>query len=89
MTKLEKQEKLIAKMRQKEIARKVAAQRLQASGYVPSQHQKVTQIDRLVEQGHYRLDGGQAQVYYLKESLKRLKDEAKRLNGQKIVLVKR
>ena len=57
MTKVEKQELAIAMERKNEIARKVQAQKLQASGYVRSQLSGLTSVDRLIECDHLMRTG--------------------------------
>jgi hypothetical protein len=57
MNKVEKQQLVIARERKKEIARKVQAQRLQASGYVRSQLSGLTSMERLIECDHYMRTG--------------------------------
>jgi hypothetical protein len=72
----EKQALLEAKFRQKEIARKVAAQKVQASGHVPS---KLGQM--LSKSDDFTLKGRELEIYNRKESIRILegqKREAKR-----------
>lgn len=57
MTKVEKQELAIAMERKNEIARKVQAQKLQASGYVRSQLAGLTCVDRLIDSDHLMRKG--------------------------------
>jgi hypothetical protein len=80
---------LAARARKKEIARKVAAQRLQSSGYIPSQLAGLTGVKRLVEKGHYRLEGKAAEIYRAKEAIERAKEEIRKARPQKIVNVSR
>jgi hypothetical protein len=74
--------------RRQEIARKTQAQKLQSSGYVPSQLAKLTRIDRLIECDHYKLTGKAAQIYYAKEQITRLKNEVKKSKPSEIINVK-
>ena len=85
MNKKEKQELLIAKLRQLEIQRKVQAQKVQSSGSVSSQWGKVTSESRLIDNGHYMKSSQRATLDYYREQVKKTKSEI----GTKIVLVKK
>lgn len=81
MNKVEKQQLVIARERKKEIARKVQAQRLQASGYVRSQLSGLTSMERLIECDHYMRTGqdlarsnAQSEVEKAKKELKAAQD---------------
>ena len=84
-SKQEKQEILIAKLRQLEIAKKTQAQKMQSSGYVESQHGILTKESRLINKGHYSKSSAQAELDFYRENYRRAKKEV----GTKIVLVKR
>lgn len=84
-SKQEKQELLIAKLRQQEIARKSQAQKLQNSGAVASQWGKVTSESRLIDNGHYMKSSERATLDYYREQVRQAKKEV----GTKIVLVKK
>jgi hypothetical protein len=85
ISKEQKQELLIARERKKEIARKVNAQKLQASGYVQSQHAILTKETRLINNGHYMKSGGQLELDFLRTRKLKIMQE----KPTKIVLVKR
>jgi hypothetical protein len=88
MNKVEKQQLMIARLRRQEIARKVSAQKMQSSGYVPSQLASLTSQDRLIENDHYMLTGKKAVLAHAKDALERAKKELKSAQGRKHTLVK-
>lgn len=83
----------MARQRKKEIARKVEAQRLQASGYVPSQLGKVTSDDRLIACDHFHLKGKAAELYHKREAIKgleaKIREEKRKAEGFSHKYVKR
>lgn len=54
-------------VRRLEIERKTKAQKAQNSGYVPSQWDGMTKINRLLKMGHLGLEGAQAESHYKRE----------------------
>jgi hypothetical protein len=77
MNKVEKQQLVIARERKKEIARKVKAQRLQASGYVRSQLSGLTSPDRLIECDHYMRKGADLARSHARDAVEKAKKELK------------
>jgi len=72
----ELQEKMIAKLRQLEIAKKrTGSMKLQESGYVPSQLGGVCNKNRVIELGHYEKTSEQANLDYKREQVRRSKKE--------------
>ncbi len=67
--------KTMAKIRQAEIARKSQAQKLQSSGYVPSQLGHLTSEQRLIDNGHYMRSSTQLNSDRLKRQIERIKNE--------------
>ena len=77
MNKVEKNQLAIARERKKEIARKVQAQRLQASGYVRSQLSGLTSVDRLIECDHYMRTGQDLARSHARDAVEKAKKELK------------
>ena len=85
LSKQEKQELLVAKLRQIDIAKKTQARKMQSSGYVESQHGILTKESRLINKGHYAKTSAQAELDFYRDNLRKAKKET----GTKIVLVKK
>lgn len=74
---------MAAKVRKAEIARKVKAQALQASGYVRSQLSGLTSPDRLIECDHYMLKGKKAEMSHARDEVEKARKELKYAQGEK------
>ena len=85
MNKKEKQELLIAKLRQLEIQKKVQSQKVQSSGGVSSQWAGLISTERMIKCNHLMKSNHQLSLDYIKSKTKKIKSD----NGTKIVLVKR
>lgn len=71
-----------AAMRKAEIERKVKAQRLQSSGYVPSQHGAMTDRERLVGLGHYARTGTQLKTDRLQNEINRINKKIRAMKSK-------
>ena len=89
MNKVEKQELEIAMERKNEIARKVQAQKLQASGYVRSQLAGLTCVDRLIDSDHLMRKGMDLARSNAQYEVDRAKKELKAAKPREHKLVKR
>lgn len=83
LSKEEKQELLIAKLRKLEIERKTQARKLQSSGGVPSQWAGLMSINRMIACNHMMKSNHQLELDHVKSKIK------KEQTGTKIVLVKK
>lgn len=77
------QAKLIAKMRQIEIANK--RRPLQESGGLTSQWGRMTSESKLLQRGHFLKNGERARLDFVREEIRRLKAQ----RPQKIIVVKK
>lgn len=81
---MSKQNKLIAKLRQQEIANK--RRPLQDSGALPSQWGRMTSESKLLQRGHFLKTGDRARLDYIREQVRKEKASQREM---KAVLVKR
>jgi tellurite resistance protein len=88
MNKVQAEQLRLARERKREIARKVQAQKLQASGYVRSQLSGLTSPDRLIECDHYMRKGADLARSHARDALEKSKKELKAAQGRKHTLVK-
>ena len=83
ISKEEKQELLVARLRKEQIAKKTQAQKVQSSGAVTSQWAGLMSVNRMIRCNHLMKSNHQLELDYVKSKIK------KETTGPKIVLVKK
>lgn len=84
---MSKQNKLVAKLRQQEIANK--RRPLQESGALKSQWGTMTAESKLLERGHFLKTGDRARLDFVREEVRKQKAKNNADKGQVIITIKR
>jgi hypothetical protein len=89
LSKEEKQELLIAKLRREQIAKKTQAQKVQSSGALQSQWAGLMSLNRMIRCNHMMKSNHQLELDYLKDKAKKIKSDNDPRREKITVIVKK